>query len=104
MSLLHVHVNVVVKPGQAEAFIAATRENASNSRKEPGVVRFDLLQHPDHPERFLLIEIYRDQAAAAAHKQTEHYATWRDTVADLMAEPRTSIKLVNIDPPDTAWS
>lgn len=104
MSLLHVHVNVAVKPGQSDAFVAATRENARNSRQEAGVVRFDLLQHQGQPDRFVLIEIYRDEAAAAAHKQTEHYATWRDTVAEMMAEPRSSLKLTNIDPPDDSWS
>ncbi len=103
MSLLHVHVNVVVKSGTAAAFEAATRVNARHSRAEPGVVRFDFLQHQDDPDRFVLIEIYRDAAAAAAHKETDHYAVWRDTVADMMAEPRSSIKLINIDPPDNDW-
>jgi quinol monooxygenase YgiN len=101
MSLFIVHVNVHVKPETAGAFIAATSDNARHSRLEPGVVRFDLLQISGEPERFLLVEIYRDAAAAAAHKETEHYARWRDAVVDLMAEPRSSVKLTNLDPDDT---
>lgn len=100
---LHVHVMVQVKPGTEEAFAAATRENARNSREEAGVVRFDLLQCTEYPERFLLIEIYRDADGAVAHKQTEHYATWRDTVAGMMAVPRSSVKYSAIDPPDSGW-
>lgn len=103
MSLLIVHVSVHVKPGTAPAFITATRENARNSRMEPGVVRFDLLQVADDPDRFLLVEIYRDAAAAAAHKETNHYKAWRDAVADLMAEPRASVKFANLDPDDRGF-
>jgi autoinducer 2-degrading protein len=103
MSLLIVHVQVHVKPGAAEPFIAATRINARESRREPGVVRFDLLQQAGEPDRFLLVEIYRDAAAAAAHKETAHYAAWRDAVADLMAEARTSVKYANLDPDDTGF-
>lgn len=103
MSLLIVHVNVHVKPGTAPVFIAATLDNARHSRLEPGVVRFDLLQVAGESERFMLVEIYRDAAAAAAHKETAHYARWRDAVADLMAEPRASVKLTNLDPDDTGF-
>ncbi len=104
MSLFIVHVSVQVKPGTADAFIAATRDNAHNSRQEPGVVRFDLLQSAADPESFLLVEIYRDSAAAAAHKETAHYQRWRDAVADLMARPRTSEKFANLDPADDGWT
>ena len=103
MSLIIVHVNVHVKPGANEAFIAATRENARNSRNEPGVVRFDLLHVSGESQRFVLVEIYRDAAAAAAHKETAHYAVWRDAVADMMAGPRSSVKLTNLDPDDTGF-
>jgi len=103
MSLLVVNVSVHVKPDEVDNFIAATRENARNSRLEPGVVRFDLLQAADDPQRFLLVEIYRNPEAVAAHKETGHYKTWRDTVADMMAEPRSSSKFVNIDPADDGW-
>lgn len=103
MSFLHVHVQVHVLPDREEDFLAATLENARASRLEPGVVRFDVLQHQDDPQRFLLIEIYKDTAAAAAHKETPHYAMWRDTVADMMAEPRSSTKYSNVDPPNNGW-
>jgi len=104
MSLFIVHVRVRIKPGTAEAFMDATRENARNSRLESGVVRFDLLQIPDDALSFLLVEIYNDAAAAVAHKETAHYAQWRDTVADMMTEPRSSVKYINIDPPDEGWA
>jgi (4S)-4-hydroxy-5-phosphonooxypentane-2,3-dione isomerase len=102
-SLLVVHVHVRVKPGAEEAFRAASAANAAASRREPGVLRFDLLADRDDPTRFVLVEIYRDAAAAAAHKETAHYAAWRDGVADLMAEPRRSQKYVNVSPGDAGW-
>ncbi len=85
-----VHVHVQVKPGHVDAFKAATIENASQSVKEAGVARFDVMQDADDPTRFVLVEIYRTPDAPAAHKATAHYVTWRDTVADMMAVPRTS--------------
>ena len=102
-SLLVVHVHVRVKAGAGEAFRAASLANAEASRREPGVVRFDVLADRDHPEHFVLVEVYRDAAAAAAHKETVHYAAWRDAVADLMAEPRRSEKYVNVSPGDAGW-
>jgi quinol monooxygenase YgiN len=102
-SLLIVHVHVRVKPGGEEAFRAASLANAEASRREPGVVRFDLLADREDPGRFVLVEAYRDGAAAAAHKETTHYAAWRDAVADLMAEPRRSVRYVNLSPDDTGW-
>ena len=90
--MLIVHVHVLVKPDCVEAFKAATIENARNSIQEPGIARFDLAQHPDDSTRFVLVEVYRDENAPARHKETEHYRTWRDSVADMMAEPRRSEK------------
>ena len=101
--MLIVHVHVRVKPEFVDAFRQATVANATASRQEPGIARFDLLQHEDDPTRFTLVEIYRDAGAPAAHKETPHYAAWRDAVAEMMAEPRHSTKLVNLDPPDTAF-
>jgi quinol monooxygenase YgiN len=101
--MLIVHVHVRVKPGSIEEFKAATIANATASREEPGIARFDLLQHADDPARFVLVEIYRDPAAPASHKETEHYRIWRDTVASMMAEPRQSTKLANVDPADSAF-
>jgi autoinducer 2-degrading protein len=91
-SLLVVHVQVQLKPGHVEAFREATRANAAESVKEPGVARFDVLQDEADDHRFLLVEVYRTDDAPAAHKETAHYKLWRDTVAAMMAAPRTSIK------------
>ena len=87
-----VHVHVHVKPECVEAFKAATMENARHSVKEPGITRFDVVQQQDDPTRFVLVEACRTADAPAAHKATPHYAKWRDTVADMIAEPRTSVK------------
>jgi quinol monooxygenase YgiN len=95
--MLIVHVHVHVKPECVTAFQAATHLNARLSRLETGVLTFDVLQQADAPERFVLIEIYRDPAAAAAHKESAHYPVWRDTVAELMAEPRHSVKFNQVD-------
>jgi quinol monooxygenase YgiN len=90
--MLIVQVAVHVTPDSVDAFIAATIDNASHSVQEPGVARFDVLQHADDPTRFTLIEAYHDEAAPAAHKATAHYARWRDAVAPMMASPRQSIR------------
>ena len=97
--LVHVHV----KPDCIEAFREASLENARNSFEEPGIARFDVLQDNDDPNRFILNEVYRDAEAPAAHKETAHYAAWRDTVADMMAEPRQAVKLTNHFPEDSEW-
>ncbi len=96
-------VQVHVKADTVEAFIAATNENARNSRLEAGIARFDFLQQVDDPTRFTLIEVFRDEDAPAKHRETAHYLKWRDAVADMMAEPRVGIKHVNISPDDSAW-
>jgi quinol monooxygenase YgiN len=101
--MLIVHVHVSVKPESVEAFKAATIENASASLGEPGVARFDVIQQQDDPSKFVLVEVYRSPEAAAAHKETAHYAEWRDTVAPMMAEPRRSVKYSNIFPGDEGW-
>ena len=102
-SLLVVHVHVRVKREAEEAFRAASVANAEASRREPGDVRFDLLADREDPGHFVLVEIYRDAGASAAHKGTAHYATWRDAVAGLMAEPRRSEKYVNVSPGDSGF-
>jgi (4S)-4-hydroxy-5-phosphonooxypentane-2,3-dione isomerase len=101
MVIVHVHVHV--RPEHVERFKAATIENARESVKEPGIARFDVVQHADDPTRFVLVEAYRSAEAPAAHKETRHYQTWRDTVADMMAEPRSSVKLTNLFPDDASW-
>ena len=99
--MLIVHVHVKVKSDAINSFKTATLLNVQASRKEPGIARFDLLQQKDDPTRFLLVEAYRTADAPAAHKETQHYKTWRDTVENMMAEPRQSLKFTNIDPAAT---
>ena len=101
--MLTVHVHVHVKTDCVEAFRQATIANASQSVKEPGIARFDVIQQADDPTRFVLVEVYRTSEAPAQHKETAHYLIWRDTVADMMAEPRTSVKYANVFPEDAGW-
>ncbi len=101
MFIVHVHVHV--KPEFVEQFKAATVENARHSVREPGVARFDVLQQSDDPTRFVLVEVYRTPADADRHKETKHYQVWRDTVAEMMAEPRSSVKYGNVFPDDAGW-
>src|SRR5690349_8362539 len=96
--MLVVHVHVHVKPEDVDAFLAATRANAAASVQEPGVRRFDVLRAEDDPASVVLSEVYVDQAAADAHKQTAHYATWRDAVAPMMAQPRSSARFTSVFP------
>jgi quinol monooxygenase YgiN len=101
--MLVVHIQVWVKPEAVEAFKTATLANATESVKEPGIARFDVSQQQDDPTRFVFVEVYRTADAPAAHKETKHYQTWRDTVAPMMAQPRSSVKLTNVFPPDERW-
>lgn len=98
-----VHVFVHVKPEHVAAFKLATIENANQSLKEPGIARFDVVQNFDDPTRFVLVEAYRTSEAPAKHKETTHYAKWRDTVAEMMAEPRYSTKYESIFPEEPGW-
>jgi len=101
--MLVVHVHVRVRPADLEAFLAETRRNAAASLEEPGVRRFDVLQDEGDPGHVLLTEVYVDQAAADAHKRTTHYARWRDAVAGMMAEPRTSTRFAAVFPGESGW-
>jgi quinol monooxygenase YgiN len=94
--MLIVHVHTRVKPDCIEAFKQATIENARCSVREPGIARFDVVQQADDSAKFVLIEVYRNADAPAAHKETRHYQVWRDTVAPMMAEPRSSVKFTNV--------
>ena len=96
--MLVVHVHVRVKADDLDAFLPATLANARASIEEPGVLRFDVIQDEADPTHVVLVEVYRDAEAAAAHKETTHYATWRDTVVDMMAEPRASTKFSALFP------
>ena len=103
--MLVVHVHVRARPGQVEEFLAATLVNARASLAEPGVLRFDVVQDEADAAHVVLVEVYRDADASAAHKLTPHYAAWRDAVAEMMAEPRASTRFSAVFPPDDAsWA
>ena len=101
--MLIVHVYVRVKPECVATFRQATLDNARHSVQEPGIARFDVAQQADDPTRFVLVECYRTADAPARHKETAHYAKWRDLVAPMMAEPRSSVKFNNVYPDDAGW-
>lgn len=98
MQVVFVHCHV--RSESIEAFKAACVDNASNSIREPGIARFDVVQSAEDPTRFVLIEAYRDGDAPAAHKATAHYARWRDTVAEMMAEPRSAVRYESVILPE----
>lgn len=101
--MIIVHVHVHVKPEFIDAFIQESVENARNSIQEHGIARFDVIQQADDPTRFILVEVYRTAEDPARHKETKHYAKWRDAVAEMMLEPRSSIKYSNVFPGDGGW-
>jgi autoinducer 2-degrading protein len=101
--MLVVHVHIRVKPEHLDDFLAETRRNASASLQEPGVRRFDVLQDEADEAHVVLGEVYLDQAAADAHKQTAHYARWQDAVAEMMAEPRTRLRFTSVFPGEDGW-
>ena len=101
MVIVHVHIHV--KPEVLDDFIEATIENGRDSVREPGIARFDFIQNLDDPTKFVLIEVYRTPDDPAAHKETAHYNIWREKVANMMAEPRQSVKYANVFPDDRGW-
>ena len=101
--MLIVHIHVWVKTEFVEAFKQATIENARKSLQEPGFARFDVMQRSDDPTRFVLVEAYRSSDAPARHKETAHYAVWRDTCEKMLVEPRTRAIYSNIYPADEGW-
>jgi quinol monooxygenase YgiN len=101
MHVVHVHVRVL--PDYIEAFIEASLANARHSVQEAGIARFDVVQQQDDPAHFVLVEVYRTPEAPAAHKQTAHYQTWRDTVAHMMAEPRQAVTFTPLFPAEAGW-
>jgi quinol monooxygenase YgiN len=98
-----VHVQVHVRSESVEAFRRVTMDNARSSLCEPGVVRFDVVQRSDDPMRFVLVEVYRTRDDPPRHRETVHYAAWRDAVEPMMAEPRTKAEYVNVYPEDASW-
>lgn len=101
MQILIVHLHV--KQERLDAFREATVENARQSRKEPGIARFDFYQQADDPTRFVLCEVYRDADAPARHRETAHYKAWFEKVPDMLEEPRTRTFYTNISPADAEW-
>jgi autoinducer 2-degrading protein len=101
MHIVHVHIRI--KPEHIEAFQAATIENATNSVKEPGVARFDVIQQADDPTRFVLQEVYRGPDDLTSHRASAHYNAWAGKVADMFAEPRTRTIYTNVYPADAGW-
>ncbi len=101
--MIIVHVHVHVKADRVEDFKMASAQNASKSVLEPGIARFDVIQQSDDPTRFVLVEVYRTAQDPGRHKETGHYAAWRDAVADMMESPRTSVKYTNIFPDESGW-
>jgi len=97
------HVFLHVKPEAIDVFKSACIENASNSLKEAGIKRFDLIQQVEDPTQFVLVEVYNSKNDVAFHKETEHYKLWQKTVEPLMIEPRTRIFYQNIYPEDEGW-
>lgn len=102
-TLLIVHVDIAVLPEWLDAFLVATEQNAVASREEVGIERFDVLTDRSDPQHLVLAEIYRDEAAVAAHKETAHYLRWRDSVESMMARPRQATRYVNTSPDDGDW-
>ena len=101
MYIVHVHVHV--NEDYVEDFKNLTIENAKDSLEEPGIVRFDIVQEQDDPTKFVLIEVYKTIEDTARHKLTDHYMRWRDAVAYMMENPRTSVKYFNVFPADEGW-
>jgi autoinducer 2-degrading protein len=97
--LVYIHV----KPDSIYEFKEAAIENARNSAQEPGIARFDFIQQQDDPTRFMLVEIYKDVNAQRLHKETPHYAKWKQTVEAMMAEPRYGVNYTNVFPDEAGW-
>jgi (4S)-4-hydroxy-5-phosphonooxypentane-2,3-dione isomerase len=96
-------INVHVKSDFIEGFKTASLDNASNSVKEPGVIRFDVYQQSDDPSRYTLVEIYKTDEDVTRHRETTHYVRWRDTVTAMMVEPRTRTTHRIVYPVESEW-
>jgi (4S)-4-hydroxy-5-phosphonooxypentane-2,3-dione isomerase len=101
--MLILHIFCSVKPEMIEAFKEATVKNAGYSIREPGVIKFDLLQQQDDPKRFVISEVYKSAESIAAHKKTAHYAEWCQYAQEMLAEPRSKMVYTNIFPEDKNW-
>ena len=94
VTLVHIHV----KPDQVDTFLDATRANHEASIREDGNLRFDVLRSVEDPLRFVLYEWYADEAAALRHRDTPHYAAWRDATVHVFAEPRYGVRYEGLFP------
>ncbi len=96
-------VTIFVKEEYLDKFVEATLENCKNTRKEEGNVRFDFLRSEEEPNRFFLYEVYKTKEDFKKHQETTHYLKWRETVAEMMAQPRQGVRYINIFPEDSEW-
>ena len=96
-------VSIHVQPEHVDEFIEATRANVRETLKEEGVLRFDLLRRAEDPDRFLLVEVYRQPEAHARHKVSAHYMRWADAAEHLLAEPRTRLIYGSVFPRESGW-
>jgi autoinducer 2-degrading protein len=103
LDMVIMQVNVHVMPERIEEFQQATIANATNSVREEGIARFDVLQSAEDPSRFMLVEVYRHEQAMAAHKNTAHYHAWVEKVTAMLAEPRTRAMYRSIFPEEQGW-
>ena len=97
-------VTVRVVPARIDPFLQAILENARQSRREPGNVRFDVLQAEAEPSQFFLYEVYRTKDAFARHQQTPHYQQWKEPVAPWMATPRQGVRHLSCFPDAAGWT
>ena len=98
--MIIVHVYLHAKEEMINAFKEANIKNAKSSVQEPGILRFDVMQQGDDPLRFLLVEIYKNEKAISAHKETAHYAEWVKVAEPKLAEPRVKTIYRNLFPDD----
>ena len=98
-----VHVYCHVKPESIDDFKQITIENARNSVQEPGVARFDVMQHSDDPTRFVLVEVYHTSDDPSLHRETAHYAAWVAAAQDMLAEPRSKAIFNSVFPDESGW-
>ncbi|MCE0825812.1 (4S)-4-hydroxy-5-phosphonooxypentane-2,3-dione isomerase [Buttiauxella sp. A2-C2_NF] len=91
-------VEINIKPERVDEFMDVFRANHEGSIKEPGNLRFDVLQDPDVATRFFIYEAYQNDEAVLAHKLTPHYLACVDNLDAMMSEPRKKRSFVGLLP------
>ena len=91
-------VRLEVKSEWLDDFLKLVTFNATQSRNEPGNLRFDVVRSVDTPTRFALYEVYRDEDGVKAHQATSHYARWRAEIEALLVTPRVSERFTSVFP------